>query len=381
MEKTGLRLITNDAERPGQAVSTRRVALWTGALVLLAAAVATLLGADRARRPVESKELAQQTIVKAIEAGSRDPEVRSALLALRRELARRPLDAYTRAIYASLLLGVSREPDHTRAAEFHAARASELAPVTVPVIRYAAHVLVRTGDIDRALELIREMFRYDPTAAARLLSEVEPLLPPDRLAGAIPDDPDAWIEWIARLRDADRPDLARAWLQRARARWPGHLVILDYLASTAMRERDWAELARLFPPDQILPKETAAARLFCYRARLRAEQGDSERARSDVETALGLQRDSVETLYHAGDVLESLGDVGAARRQWTRALHMLSSGSSSATRVNLLVRLAHLEDREGSPAAALRRWREVLGIDPDHAEARRRVDDLTGFRR
>ena len=55
--------------------------------------------------------------------------------------------------------------------------------------------------------------------------------------------------------------------------------------------------------------------------------------------------------------------------------------AGAADRRGLLSRLARLEDEYGRPAAALRHWKALLELDPDHVEARRRVDDLTGFQR
>jgi tetratricopeptide (TPR) repeat protein len=75
-----------------------------------------------------------------------------------------------------------------------------------------------------------------------------------------------------------------------------------------------------------------------------------------------------------------MGDVTRARKEWNRALHDLDPGQVSARRP-LLLRLARLEDLHGRPGAALRLWQAVLEIDPDHAEARRRIDDLSGFNR
>ena len=82
----------------------------------------------------------------------------------------------------------------------------------------------------------------------------------------------------------------------------------------------------------------------------------------------------------AGDVYEELGRIARARNEWNRALHGARAGQASARR-GLLVRLARLEDVHGEPAAALRLWETLLELDPEHAEDRRRGDDLAGFRR
>ena len=80
-----------------------------------------------------------------------------------------------RALYAELLLDLSGGTDPS-AACFHASRAADLNPVTVPVVRYAAHVLLRCGERAEALKLTHDMFGYDAARAAGLLISLEPFL-------------------------------------------------------------------------------------------------------------------------------------------------------------------------------------------------------------
>ena len=47
-------------------------------------------------------------------------------------------------------------------------------------------------------------------------------------------------------------------------------------------------------------------------------------------------------------------------------------------RVDVLVRLANLEESDGRASVALRHWRTVLELDPNHAEARTRIRAMTG---
>ena len=367
---------------PSAAPRRGRVAVaMLGGAVVVAAVAGAGLGADRARQPIESRKVARESILKAIEVGSRDPEVRDALLRLRGTLGRRPLDAYTRAVYATFLLGVSRGPEDARVAAFHARRAARLAPVTVPVLRYAVQVLVRTGDPGEAVAILREMFRYDADAAASLLSEVESLLPPGDFIEALPDDTHAWVAWWSRLRELGRQDEADTVLALARRRWPDDLALLQRAAARAHRADRWDELRALLPGDGDLPAEPEASRLLCYRARVKAEDGDAPGARRDVEAALDLAGNEVTTLTLAAEVLEAIGDPEPARRHWTRALFLLSGSRDTARRVGIMVRLARLEEREGSAASALRIWRSILEIDAGHAEARRRGDELAGFPR
>ncbi len=377
MEPSALRIVT--AREPAPAHGGRRQAWVLGALVLLAALGATLLGADRARRPIESRELARRTILRSIEIGSEDAEVRQALRSLRGELGLRPIDARTRAVYATLLIGVSREIVHTRLAAFHATRAAELAPVTVPVIRYAAHVLARAGAGADSRELIHAMFGYDPDSAAELLSEIRPFLTDDETAQALADEPAAWMAWSARLRQQGLLPESETWLRRAHERWPGALEVLEQLAIRAFQATDYEALTALLAERDDLPRERGSARLLGLRAVARAAGPSREPVLEDVRAARSLLPDDPHTMMYCATALERAGDPAGARDLWIRAAFL--AGSNDRLELSALVRLARLEDREGSAASALRTWRAVLRIEPDHLEARRRVDDLTGFTR
>ena len=81
-----------------------------------------------------------------------------------------------------------------------------------------------------------------------------------------------------------------------------------------------------------------------------------------------------------GEVHAELGDDATARDLWNRALFGLRPGATG-TRRDLLVRLATLEERDGRASVALRHWQAVLALEPEHAGARARVDELSGFRR
>jgi Flp pilus assembly protein TadD len=353
----------------------------TGLVLLLTALGASVLGADRARVPVESKELAKRTLLRAIENGPEDPEVRAAMVRLRTEIGRRPLAARTRSIYAVMLLGVSRGPDDLAAPLFHAARAAASAPVTVPVVRDAANVLVRGGRPSDGLRLTREMFGYDPDAAARLLGELEPFLSAEETSAAIPDVPTSWLARFRALRGADRKSEADALIEQAFRRWPGDGEVRLLYATLAHDRADWGSVFRALPPSEPIPEGRDASRLQAYRARARLERGDVEGALGDVAAALASGASDVRTLMAAAAVQEHAETPEAARDSLNRALFLLGATGRTTERLAILVRLARLEQRRGEASSALRAWRSVLELAPDHAEARRRVDELTGFRR
>lgn len=357
--------------------AARRVgALLLAGLILGAAILSTWSGVGPARRPLDVRNLAAEASQLTVELGSADDRVRSMLIELRRHLGRRPLDARARAVYASLLLGLSRSPEHGEAAAFHATRAARLAPVTVHVVRLAALVLARTGEPAAALGMTRDMFAYDRAAAATLLAQLEPLLDGEPFELALPQEPAAWLAWATALREHDRSDEAADWLLRSHERWPDHLPTLHLLAyDAAVRER-WQALRQLLPATLGLAETREAAPLFALRARWRAMEHDRAGGSRDLERALRLDFDSGHVQMLAGEACESLGDIEQARRLWQRALH-----EESAPRARLLYLLARLEQRHGQPAAALRHWQSLLELEPQHAEAQRRVDDLTGFSR
>ncbi|HKQ62051.1 MAG TPA: hypothetical protein VJS92_12235, partial [Candidatus Polarisedimenticolaceae bacterium] len=84
------------------------------------------------------------------------------------------------------------------------------------------------------------------------------------------------------------------------------------------------------------------------------------------------------TLTLAGEALAGLGEFDQARAVWNRALFALPASARTARR-ELLVRLARVEDDHGEPAVALRLWQSVLELEPGLPEARRRIQDLSGF--
>jgi hypothetical protein len=346
-------------------------------LVLVAAALlATVAGADRTRRAVPARQIAQQALERALELGHGNAGVRLALTDLRRRLGRQPLDSRARVAYAGLLLGLSQRVEDTRAAAFHAALAADLAPVTVPVVRASTMILVRAGETDDALARVREMFLYDPRAAAETLLSRFPSAAVER---GLAETPEAWLAWIDRLRVAGRNDEADAWLARAIRRWPRHAPTLERAAAMLIRQQSWQDLIELFDPVHEVPTGPNAARILAYRARARARSGDADAARDDVEAALRLNGADPGVQISAGDAYEAMGEHDLARQVWNRARYTLSADSPALTRV--LLRLARLEDRHGRPTAALRLWRAILEREPEHPEARRRIAELTGTRR
>jgi tetratricopeptide (TPR) repeat protein len=377
VERPELKLIAAPEPR---AHAGRGAPLALGAALFAAAILGTLLGADRARVSVEAGDKADEALELALQRGIDDTEVHDALVEMRSTLGRRPLDARTRVVYASLLLGLSSSAEDLQLAAFHAGRAAELAPVTVSVVRPAALVLAHAGKTAEALALVRDMFGYEPDRAAALLADLR-----SRILGVAPDEgipetSEAWMAWVRQLRQEGREGEEEAWLRRTHERWPDHLPALEQLAARACYAADWTTFDALFAADPALPDEPASAQALAWRARYRARAGDAAGARRDADRALQLGGASAGVRTVAGDVFAALGDDERARQEWSRALHQMEPGPS-ADRRTLLSRLARLEERHGRPAAALRHWRALLAIEPDHAEARSRVDDLAGFRR
>jgi tetratricopeptide (TPR) repeat protein len=349
------------------------------ALLVLSAWLATVLGADDARRPIDPRERARESLDLALERGSTSPEVLDALLDMRRTVARRPLDSKTRVVYSSLLLALSRRLEDLNAPSFHAALAAELAPVTVPVVNPAAQVLIHAGRAELGIALVRYMFGYDGPAAAKLLWQVKVLLTDAQLREALGENPGAWHAWYRQLWSEDLRDEALLWLEEGHARWPTHPQLLQRMAAKAIRSGDWESLAAMFANAGSLAEERELAVLFAYRARARAMGGRDRDAGEDLAIALRLDGDNSLLQVYAGEAYAALGDIEQARRQWNRARFGLPPDATQPRR-RVLVLLARLEDAHGRPTTALRLWREVLELDPAHNEARRRVEDLAGVR-
>lgn len=349
-------------------------------MLITLAALATLFGADAARHPLEPREVGEETLRRALVSGSADAEVQRRLVELRTTLGQKPLDSMTRAVYASLLLSLSRDADDVALALFHARRVVALAPVTLPVVRIGVLALAHSGQGADALDLVRSIFSYDAPAAANLLFRIEPLLGTTAIDAALPDEPGAWLAWSIRLDLAERQAEALERLRAGLRRWPDDLLLLERLALRLLQRGDWPALAELVPPSRVIPDERLAAGLLLSRAVGRAQTGDDEGAVADTERALRLDPQNWLTRIRSGEAFLAARQPDRARREWTALLFDLDTADSAA-RVLVLERLARLEQDSGQAAAALRHWRALLELDPEHAEARRRVDDASGFDR
>jgi tetratricopeptide (TPR) repeat protein len=321
------------------------------------------------------REMAESAIETALRKGVNDPEVRETLVRLRDQIGWRQLDSKTRVVYASLLLGLATDVDQMQLAAFHARRAAALAPVTVSVVRAAALVLANTGDLDESMQLIHGMFLFDPRKAATTLGQIDSLVLGVSTAEAVPDDPDAWLAWASELRRLRRTDEASVWLGDAAQRWPEHLQVRTRLSYHYYGQRDWDALAALLPDDAVWPPSATSAGLYSLRALTREYQGDAAGARRDVEIALSNARNRLVHIL-AGDLFVKLEEPERARTEWTTALFQAKGWGA---RRALVLRLARLEDEWGRPAAALGYWRQIAAKEPNHVEARRRIEDLTGF--
>ncbi len=324
---------------------------------------------------------AQAVLPLVLEQGAQTAEVRSLLVALRRHLGQHPLDARARALYAGLLLELARKPEETAAARFHAWRAAAAGPVTVPVVRAAAVVLARAGEVEAALELDRAMFHYEPRAAAELLARLELYAAEgasgDLAARIVPDLPEAWLAWGRECLERGRVAQADRWFEGAWRRWPEHLETLQAWALRLAGRADWPGLGQVLPPERALPLNAEAAALWALRAGARAGQGDAAGARADALRAVELAGERAWILLRAGDALVAAGDLDGAKHAFNRAQFLLPrTEATRGTRIALLVRLARLEDRKGLPVNAMRAWRAVLDEAPDHPEARRRLGEL-----
>lgn len=354
-----------------------------GATVLAATALAcgllaTVLGADRARSAIDPRLEARRIADRALGEGFRAPAVLDSIRAVRADLGRSPLSVLRRVVYADLLLALARTPDDAPAAAFHAGLAAELAPVTVPVVWRSVVLLTRCGETEAALDHVSHMFSYDERAAAELLLEIVPLVGPDRAAGAVPPDPVAHVAWAAHLRTTGHRDRATAVLRDALARWPDSLAVVRASADRAFETGDVAALRGILG-DLDLPVRRDTAVLHAYRCGVAASRGDRTVAQAAIDSARGSGWNDPEAERAIGDCLLALGDPAGARDTWRAALYRLEQ-PAAMLRASLWSRIADLDEREGRASDALRGWRRVLELDPDHARARTRIRALGGGR-
>jgi hypothetical protein len=372
VERPELKLVTAD---PAGRSTPAAVAL--GAAVLAAAALATVCGADAARRPFDPAPLAESALARTLAANDPEP-AREAQELLRARLRRTPLDAASRTIAASLLAETATAEAQRAEAALQAQAAVRLIPTDEGIARGAARVLARCGRTDLALEVIARMFGFAPNEAAATLADIEPFVPEGRLEDGLPPSPAAWLGWSVRLRLAGREGEADARIAALLARWPGDLTALGVAASVAAGRDRIEELARLVPPSLPLPATSETATLHAFRARSKAAAGDLAGSRADAFRAVALSHDDPWVLALAGDALVE-HEPALARDYWTRALYrLLALQETRAAAIWLRIRLARLDDREGRAGDALRGWRSILAERPDDGEASRRVAELTG---
>lgn len=372
MERPELKLVpANSARR------RKPAAVALGATVLAAAAVATVCGADAARRDFDPALLAESALARTL--ATNDPEpAREARDLLDAHLRRNPLDTSSRTIAASLLVETASTDAERAAAVVQARAAGHLTPFRSSVARGAARVLARCGRTDLALEEIARMFGYAPESAAATLSDIEPFVTGDHLDDALPPVPAAWLAWSERLRASGRADEADTRLAALLARWPGDLEALRVAASVAAGRNRIEELKLLVPPSLALPRTPEAAALYAFRARSKAATSDMAGAHADAVDAIALSHENPWVVALAGDAFAA-SEPSLARNYWTRALYqLLAKPATRGGAIHLRYRLARFDDRGGRAGDALREWRTILAERPDDDEAKRRVAALTG---
>ncbi len=372
MEQPELKLVTTEPARPREVA-----ALGFGAAVLAAGAIATLFGADAARRPFNPGKLAESAMAQTL--AGKDPQpAREAQDILQERLRRFPLDAASRMIAASLRAETAADESGRSEAVDQILAATRLVASDEWVSRGAARAFARCGRTDLALREIARMFGYAPADAAATLVKVEPFVAPDQLESGIPESPAAWLAWSVRLRADGRHDEADARLAALIARWPGDLSALRVAAAVAVGRERIDELQRLIPPAFVLAETADNAPLIAFRARSKAASGDAAGARADALSAITLSGGAPWVLVHAGDAVAA-SDPALARDCWTRALYrLLEKPGTRGGAIWVRFRLARQNEREGRAGDALREWRTILAERPDDGEAKRRVAELTG---
>jgi tetratricopeptide (TPR) repeat protein len=260
------------------------------------------------------------------------------------------------------------------AAAFHALRSAEFAPVTVPVVRRAAFVLVEAGRYTEALAIVREMFAFDAESASDVLSTIRPFVADDRLREGLPDSPEAWLAWSERsFRDGDT-ERSVSILEEAFARWPDRTDVLTALCRSRVRSGDVSGIVELLDGRTVARgADTALLRVFV--AQSLARQSAGSRSRAELEAAYEDAPNDLDVLRHGGDVWDDLDEPDIARRWWNRGRYLVPA-SNPKGRLQFVVRTAMMEDRRGRQLEALRAWRAVLDLDPENDFARARIREL-----
>ena len=302
------------------------------------------------------------------------PATRERAVRLRRLVGAWPTEAKRRVAYAALLFAGSRTDADRAAPAFHAAAAARLAPATAPVQSGAAVLLAGCGDLPGSVRCVRRLFVLSPAAGARTLLQLEPLLDPSVLDLALPDRPDAYLAWIALLRQEGDGDEAGRRLEIAWARWPEEPRVLRAAVLEDRARGDWKAAAAK------LAARPLDLELRALRARALAETGHTAQARAELASVQAAAGAHVDLLMLCGDAALALPDPDRARALFEAALYRLPADAPAEARIRLLRRLASAEERMGHAGAALRHWREVLALDGADAAAGARVAALSGLR-
>lgn len=349
-----------------------------GTVILGLAAAAVAAGALRAREPFDASGLAEAALAASLGGGDARA-LPDALDRLRGRLDRLPLDVTSRTIYASLLAETAETDDGRARAAIEGERAVATAPHEEGVRCAEVKILARTGRTGAAVEATRTLFLEAPDDAAAVLAGIEPFLSSAESARALPDDAAAWRARAVRLRQDGRESEADVVLAGLLRRWPRDLPTIELVGAIAEGRGRFDEVARLVPPTIRFEESQRTARLIALRAMSRGLHGDADGARRDAARAAALAGGDAGVFVVAGDALQQL-EPGSARVYWERALHA-AKDAPPPSRVWILTRLARLDEAEGHASDALRRWREVESLSPGHAEASRRIAELTGAAR
>jgi len=308
-------------------------------------------------------------------------EMRAAEALLARSLAAQPASATALAKLAAVRFELS-PPLSAQAAreQLDLVRlAGEMAPDSPLVHLRLAELLLKMGRDGDAGPYLRRAVDLDPAqagAAVRLLAErgveaaaIAGVLPPHARVLAALERP-----FAAQGRLADYVELVER--SAGPREWSAPGVLAAYAGAclaSGQAERLRLRLDAAGPLDSA-PAEAERLR---QRSRSRVALGQLPAALEDARAACRLAPESPQHARHRGDVALAAGETDEALAAYRLALDQVARGSGDpGQRALLYARIGQVEERRGSGDRAYDAYRMALRLDPNQAQARRRVDEL-----
>ena len=218
------------------------------------------------------------------------------------------------------------------------ARAIEVAPGAVKPRLAMARLMAQGGDIDDAIVQVDEVLKRHNASKQALTMKYELLARKGDIAG---------LQEVVKQMQAVAPDAEGGFIGEARVR---------------MAQKDYVGALKVL--DQVLEKNPASVAALMTKTEALAAQGKYKEALPVAEALQKARPDLMEAYFRKGKLLQELGDIAGAIRQYEIAVEKAPDNA------DMLTTLVNLESRqEGGLDNAEARLKALLAENPDHPVA------------